>query len=176
MHYKILVIGDNVDDILAPYDQDLQVEPYIEYTKADLIKQWRLDVVKWVYSDEEFERLLTRTDEEVYQDEIKKYEDEEEIDEDGNIICTYNPQSKWDWYVIGGRWSNYLETSDGQVDSAEKKDILNLSDLTAAAVVFEDKWYDIEYKWDDIQYKESLQKHLSWLDDDMLITVVDIHI
>ena len=28
-------------------------------------------------------------------------------------FSTYNPKSKWDWYAIGGRWSNYIKTKDG---------------------------------------------------------------
>ena len=31
-----------------------------------------------------------------------------ECDKDGNAITTYNPDSKWDWYVEGGRWSGEL--------------------------------------------------------------------
>lgn len=32
------------------------------------------------------------------------------IDDDGRAyrMSTYNPGSKWDWYVIGGRWGGYL--------------------------------------------------------------------
>ena len=33
--------------------------------------------------------------------EVEPYED------DGQMI-TYNPNSKWDWYSIGGRWSGFL--------------------------------------------------------------------
>lgn len=39
----------------------------------------------------------------------------------GTHSSTYNPQSKWDWYVIGGRWSGSL-TDDG-------RDIFPLIDL-----------------------------------------------
>ena len=57
-HYLVgVVVNDisEVDDILAPYDEELEVEPY--------------------------------------------------TDEDGETT-TYNPNSKWDWYSIGGRWSD----------------------------------------------------------------------
>jgi len=27
---------------------------------------------------------------------------------------TYNPDSKWDWYTIGGRWANSIKTKDGE--------------------------------------------------------------
>ena len=40
---------------------------------------------------------------------IKNYGDYEgRIDEDGNLLCTYNPDVKWDWWKEGGRWSDEL--------------------------------------------------------------------
>lgn len=73
----------------------------------------------------------TITDDDYYQYAIKGYEDSE-IDDQGNAISTYNPNSKWDWWVVGGRWSGELilkeearEKYDGQttVDEAQVKDI-----------------------------------------------------
>lgn len=32
----------------------------------------------------------------------------EELDEEGNVISAGNPDAKWDWYSVGGRWSNML--------------------------------------------------------------------
>ena len=43
--------------------------------------------------------------------------------EDGEET-TYNANSKWDWYEIGGRWNKMLLTKDGKkVNSAKIKDI-----------------------------------------------------
>ena len=53
----------SVDDLLAPYDENLEVPPHM----------------------------------------IKS-----PLNEDINVLTTYNPQSKWDWYEIGGRWSGLL--------------------------------------------------------------------
>lgn len=37
---------------------------------------------------------------------------------------TYNPQSKWDWYEVGGRWDGFFINKDGEeVDSIRKGDI-----------------------------------------------------
>ena len=51
--------------------------------------------------------MLKWTDEECYQDAIK-YADEENIAPDGSLRNTYNPNAKWDWYQIGGRWAGNL--------------------------------------------------------------------
>ena len=58
-------------------------------------------------------------------------EDEDKMDEEGNILSTYNPESKWDWYSVGGRWGGELkikkskvkEYGSDTVDEALKGDI-----------------------------------------------------
>lgn len=32
----------------------------------------------------------------------------------GDLLSTYNPNSKWDWYSVGGRWNKYIKTLDGE--------------------------------------------------------------
>ena len=40
------------------------------------------------------------------------------------VVNRTNPNSKWDWYTVGGRWSNFLLRKDGQrVDAARKSDV-----------------------------------------------------
>lgn len=37
---------------------------------------------------------------------------------------TYNPHSKWDWYVEGGRWGNFIKTKEGKyVNSCKLSEI-----------------------------------------------------
>lgn len=48
------------------------------------------------------------------------------IEEDGQMKFGYwyNPNAKWDWYEIGGRWNNMLRLKDGTfANSAKIKDI-----------------------------------------------------
>lgn len=56
--------------------------------------------------------MLLWTDEECYQDAIK-YTEKENICKDGSVRSTYNPDSKWDWYQIGGRWAGLLTVKKG---------------------------------------------------------------
>ena len=45
-------------------------------------------------------------------------------DKKGNLYSTYNPDSKWDWYCVGGRWSDMLKLkSGGYADEARLGDI-----------------------------------------------------
>ena len=58
-------------------------------------------------------------------------DDSDELDEEGNRLSTYNPDSKWDWYVEGGRWPGQLkikkskvkEYGSSEVDSAKVGDV-----------------------------------------------------
>lgn len=53
------------------------------------------------------------------------------IEEDGRLyaVSTYNPDSKWDWYQVGGRWSGMF--GEGKPDYAPIKDLL--ADIEANA-------------------------------------------
>lgn len=111
-HYLVgVVVNDisKVDDILAPYDENMEVEPYIYKTKAELIADGKARKEKYAKADDITDYmkpyLKANTDEELYKLEIEDYE-EDEIDKDGNVLSTYNPNSKWDWYQIGGRFSD----------------------------------------------------------------------
>jgi len=71
-----------------------------------------------------FPLKLKWTDEEIYQDQIDYY-DKENIGEDGEVYSTYNPDSKWDWYVIGGRWRNQLKLIEGKKEFFEGENGIN---------------------------------------------------
>ena len=78
MHFTVLVIGNNVDEQLAPY-QDNNVddipEKYIEFRE-----------------DDEFD-VDAKT---------------------GKCGTWYNPNAKWGWYVMGGRWLGHFKLKKGK--------------------------------------------------------------
>lgn len=43
-----------------------------------------------------------------------RYNDESGCGATGTYRSTYNPQSKWDWWVIGGRWNGWLAPPEAQ--------------------------------------------------------------
>lgn len=119
-HYCVGVIIDNIGDIdnqvakiLAPYDESLVVEPYICQTKKQIIdKAWskRANIILRIRSDgnyipNEWEQQLlnVNSDDDIYKISI---DEDATYDKDGNEISTYNPNSKWDWWSVGGRFHN----------------------------------------------------------------------
>jgi len=100
-HYTVLVIGENVEDKLAPYDEEIATEPYIKYTYGELIKEKRNLTMKNITYRQQYLNM-----------NIKNFARDWyglKIDSKGNALSTYNPKSKWDWYSIGGRWQGLLK-------------------------------------------------------------------
>jgi hypothetical protein len=144
-HFAVAVFttgeGQSVDALLEPYDESITVAPYVKYTKAELIQrekentqrayegpyaEWRKDPAKYetdsinlahiAYLKTVPERLKW-TDEQLYQSAIKGQENKVSID--GDLLSIYNPDSKWDYYAVGGRWENMLVLKDkSRCDSA----------------------------------------------------------
>lgn len=149
-HYSVGVITktkpteSDINDILEPFYENMEVEEYIACTKEQLIqiKRNELETYRttryqdYLNNPEEYIKLhsnypehleyiknfpeqLKKTDEELYQIAIQYYE-ESDINSNGDVISIYNPKGKWDWWKIGGRFSNCLGNNK---NSAQIKDI-----------------------------------------------------
>lgn len=126
-HFIGLVFGDDIEDNLAPYDENIEVEPYLKYTKQQAIDRAKKDIASGHYiygsamSKKEVEAI--NADEGYYQYALKMWG--YTPDENGNLMSTYNPKSKWDWYTVGGRWSGYLPIydTDYSADKTFVKDV-----------------------------------------------------
>lgn len=126
-HFSVAVFTDentNVEDLLEPFYEGLEVEKYIALTKQDVINRGKNKINnlkklykkylkdKRKYRREKFKniehlRLIKKvpimakwSKERIYKNEIRFYE-KEQISEDGGIYSTYNQNAKWDWYEIG---------------------------------------------------------------------------
>lgn len=86
-HFSVLVIGNEVEKQLAPFQEN---------NMDDCPEQY----LKWSGKDGYYD-----TKEEA----IASYG--AEADEDD--IYQENPNRKWDWYEIGGRWTGFLKLKDG---------------------------------------------------------------
>lgn len=99
-HFSVLVIGKNWEKQLAPYSEELKVEPYKKYLSIDEIKR----IKKNYQTDDPLPYMSDWTGDSGGQDENGLY-----------YWSTYNPQSKWDWYSLGGRWKGtFLLRNNGR--------------------------------------------------------------
>ena len=114
-HFTVLVIGD-VDEQLAPYDENICVDEYqrhlvseddmksfVElYTTCDPNRRYAQVTVEEAEENKKlsFELLYDKYGYDWNSNEWRKNDDGEWAE-----FSTYNPKSKWDWYQLGGRWS-----------------------------------------------------------------------
>jgi hypothetical protein len=116
-------------------------------------------------------------------------------------MCTYNPDSKWDWWVIGGRWDGIISKSGKQRESKDggfnfgdehhdmEKNICLVKELPAKSLPFaivtpDGEWHEKgEMGWwgltnnekEDNTWEKELHKILKKYADDYIIGV-DCHI
>ena len=220
-HYTVAVFtekgGKTLEELLTPYDENMDVPRYVKFTKEQLIKNVRAGLQNYLVSDlykeyssdpaaykeahghnpghieyleVEFPKRLLWSDEELYKNEILYYE-ESEIGENGEVYSTYNPNSKWDWYVVGGRWDGMLKLklshSEKECNSALVKNI-DFTDFCTRAVLLPDgQWHEPgEMGWWGMS-SETKEEHDDWVstynsrfietaNPEWTITIVDCHI
>lgn len=107
-HFTVMVVGEDVEGILAPYDENIETEEYIDQTKEEIHEEFIKYKNKLIAENKSVHDLsifesLTLSLESENSDWVRKWCGKE-LDENGNTLSTYNPNSKWDWYQVGGRW------------------------------------------------------------------------
>lgn len=111
-HYAVAVFHEadqSIDELLAPYDENLEVEPYVRFTREEAIQ----------YARDNYKSYKDATDDKCWECMAEG----RDTDDDGNILTTYNPDSKWDWYQEGGRYSGLLKVDGEEMDEARVGDI-----------------------------------------------------
>jgi len=222
-HFTVMIIGDNPEAQLEPFDENLTLPRYMDKTKAQLIEESKADVESYRtgmyaeylkdpeeyaknsrpqhldYMENEFPKMLEWTDEEHYRHATRWYEPEN-IDDEGNAYSTCNPQAKWDWYSLGGRWSGLIKLKEGAegvegspgvfdnqtgIDAANKGDIANLDEIKTYAVIKDGKWYEkgqmgwfgmASNEMEQEDWDKQIENFLSDVPDDTLISIYDCHI
>jgi hypothetical protein len=227
-HFAVLVIGDNIEEQLAPYQEnnmgdcpqeylefndvtDEHTEEYNNTTKTMVVIEGEEGYFethdnrfKKVLSEEEFEKIKDYnknksedepfistgssgwgTDKEYYQSnvypenakevEVPFTELMETVDEYITDYCGYskdeetgrfgyweNPDAKWDWYSVGGRYAGILHLKEGVEKQAEPGfswgwDAQSISDTLSQPKVDMATKKDVD--WDQVHHtKESYDK------------------
>lgn len=187
-HFIVLVFGDDVEGQLEPYDESdghtflAEIEG-IEL--QDAYNHWRKGVL-----DGDPESAVEQIDK--YPDAItwvKEYEGL--VQQDGDWGYFHNPDAKWDWYIVGGRWSGFLILKDGcRANEALVKDVdweamrKEHGAFVASQFVFDGQWvgrWDVGW-WglhsdphDDVAFNEKLWSTVGGNPNEW-VTVVDCHI
>lgn len=213
-HFIGLCFGDWWENNIEPFAEDLQVEEYVVHTKEEAIQiaitdhnenyeqaskhinDDSLSEYMFNYYNKILAKGISLTKEQAW--EIVK-EWGYKIDENDNLISNYNPDSKWDWYCIGGRWDGYLylkETdSEGNrigVNNAYMNEIdwdymFEQNRCPFCYVTEEGDWIErgdmgwfgcVSNEKDSDIWETEFKNYIKSLDpeDNLLVTVVDFHI
>jgi hypothetical protein len=136
-HFTVLIIGDNPEELLAPFDEGIQVEPYEdEELDPAAARDWAQKVVDDPSKISDSWRKPSPEEVEAQLQEYKEFAALDPSDEkdaarllewygghtpadyvrksDGRYVrlSRYNPKSKWDWYQLGGRWRGSLKVTE----------------------------------------------------------------
>ena len=109
-HFTVLVIGDDLEGQLAPYDEQIEVPKYLVGEVSDEDKQRMID-----YYNKEGETKSKNFDV-VYKKFGEDWDGGRCAKNEKGVWCeysTYNPKSKWDWYQTGGRWTGFFKLKKG---------------------------------------------------------------
>lgn len=207
-HFVGLCFGVNWESNLDQYDENMEVEPYIRYTKDEAIDEVKrrhaqsyenaLEALKKKDLDSEsyeyFQKVLDKGLFISWEDAWKEAKDwGYEIDDDENLLSTYNPESKWDWYSVGGRWDGFLHYKDADPGFEEinvayihELDMDYLLEHTPFCFVTEDGewrekgemgwWGSVSNEKPEDSWKQQFVDYVKSLDENCLVTVVDFHI
>lgn len=108
MHFLGTVIGpeteSEVDDALARWDENKDVEPYVVEYREDLLERAR----EWASRRPD----VDGSDEDALLRRFALYTGAE-LDEDGNEVSTMPEDAFYDWYELGGRWSGETASLQG---------------------------------------------------------------
>lgn len=211
-HFIGLCFGENWESDIELYNEYNEVDPYIVYYKEDAIKTAKLQ------HEEDYQRAIemlkkdnldpnslalytaieakgpTLTEEQAW-DSVQEWG--YEIDEDGNLISRYNPDSKWDWYSVGGRWSGFLllkekdasgepiQTNEACISEIDWEAMKQHRFAPFCYVTVDGEWCEKgEMGWwgasfndqPEDEWKQEYEDYIQQLDPDCLVTVVDFHI
>lgn len=164
-------VKKEVDKILYNFSTQTKVEPYIKYTKKDMETKFnnykdKKDALKEssFFSSEkslpDFKDLR----------EFSEFYTDYDIDENGNVLSNSNPNSKFDSYMIGGRYENNIKTSDSKhVTYSKIENIIFNIELQSQNIINLKKMYDVLVTEGDFYtpeyYKERYPKFEDFLED-----------
>lgn len=124
-HFSVLVIGEDIDRQLAPYHEFESTGINDEFVEEiDITEDVKESYEKWGDGEDELTYVQTNWFEGVLNLDSKDELDIENKHKYGYIVVKggqvvkvvqrTNPNAKWDWYQLGGRWTGFLKLKPGR--------------------------------------------------------------
>lgn len=135
---KIEFAEEYINEVLEKYSESYEVEPYIEKTKEELIKEfegWKKEMSEKLSSSAKLKNYELRYVENGNLMEISLKEwlgswcGYTDFDENGNLISTFNNNSFFDYHRVGGRWSGLFYGKNEGENEDLKENTIPVKDL-----------------------------------------------
>lgn len=172
-HFAAMVIGD-VDHNLAPFHEFECTGNDDEFIQeVDQTEELRADYER--YKDNPNYPTISAFAADYYGLKKVEFGDKPDTDDDhkygyhtvdeaGELVKAINrtnPDKKWDYYTVGGRWSGFLLGKDGQRHDSLKKSEIDIDGMRNEASKRAEEQYDlamagVEGSW--VSWKETLAK------------------
>ena len=106
-HFTVMVFGENAEKQLAPFQEnnngDCPDQHLVFNDETEVVEQ------AWAEEDQETKDEY-KNDFDTYVEEYHGYSKDEET---GKYGYWENPNAKWDWYQLGGRWAGFFRLKPG---------------------------------------------------------------
>ena len=119
-HFTVFVIGEDPESQLAPYEEELEVE--FHSVEEEYLKEYNTDSATitlnthdntWQFEHgDDLDYGITLTFTQIYssfEEFMRGWHGYKARDEKHGVYGYYtNPNAKWDWYQLGGRWTGFF--------------------------------------------------------------------
>ena len=112
-HFSVIIVNtdgiNDIDEQLEPFDESIEVP---EYVVKELTEEEKQSFIDYYVKNENAKSSLGFA--KLYKEYGERWNDNT-WKKRGNKwvkVSTYNPQSQWDWYQIGGRWAGMLKLKE----------------------------------------------------------------
>jgi len=156
-------ISDAIREMLLPYQEnnmgDCDKKYMVFYDATNEFEEFKNRVVdSKEYIAKEKPESIGKTYFEFFGDECEEYFDHRKDPETGKYGYWENPNAKWDWYSIGGRWSGLIPVhasySENCVADYCPVKFLNIEKLNKdTEIAIEKFWLSYEMKGEDINWQ-----------------------
>ncbi len=186
MHWPALVVGEDVNEVLAPFSTEIPVDPYFQPLSAD--EQVQMS---------QFLRI-PETDLPALCAKMPEWNGAQGLIQEGRLgwMSTVNPRGQYDWYRVGGQWTDFLHLLQPRrqrrlwgllpggwtsyATKARKRDVdqTRLLDDPPESLVIGTEWLERRFPLTDEtrqQWKAEFAERFRTIDDAALLTVVDLH-
>jgi len=203
-HYSVTVVtkekptGEILNTVLAPFYEvectgefllpfvetiDITDEALHEYNSRDQKDQQKPFEL---YVKEYYDAVLISSDidiKNINKPFILQYVVNEETgQQELKVYRKTNPNAKWDWWTVGGRWAGLF---DGETIVQKKRFVYNIEEHATFAFLYNDEWIErgqvgwwgmVSDESTEEDWFASVKKIYDAIPEDHYLTVVDCHI